>query len=138
MLILIPKLAFRISNPKSIFGQIWVEKVKVVCFAWKLAHKHTQYLEDLDSYFDISFLKFQTKISRILILILRLVLWNSKPKSIFWANLSGKSWILHFTWKLVHWVSWRCDCKNTEQGLEAKITMNNCIKCLLLLYFYHS
>ena len=41
---------------------MWAEKVKAVCFAWKLAHKHihTQYLEDVDSYFDISFLKFQT------------------------------------------------------------------------------
>ena len=54
--------SFLIANPKSIFGQIWAEKVKAVCFAWKLAHTHmhTQYLEDVDSYFDISFLKFQT------------------------------------------------------------------------------
>ena len=46
------------ANPKSIFGQIWAEKVKAVCFAWKLAHTHmhAQYLEDVD----ISFLKFQT------------------------------------------------------------------------------
>ena len=62
MLILIPTIFFWIVNPKSIFGQIWAEKVKAVCFAWKLAytHIHTQYLEDVDSYFDISFLKFQT------------------------------------------------------------------------------
>ena len=62
MLILIPTLVFWIANPKSIFGQIWTEKVKVVCFAWNLAHAHihTQYLKDVDSYFDISFLKFQT------------------------------------------------------------------------------
>ena len=62
MLILIPTLVFRIPNPKSIFGQIWTEKIKVVCFAWNLAHLyiHTQYLEDVDSYVDISFLKFQT------------------------------------------------------------------------------
>ena len=62
MLILIPTLVFWIANPKSIFGQIWTEKVKVVCFAWNLAnlHIHTQYLEDVDSYSDISFLKFQT------------------------------------------------------------------------------
>ena len=80
MLILIPSIVFWISNPKSIFGQIWAEQVKAVCFAWKLAHKHmhTQYLEDGDSYFDISFLKFQTWISRMLILILRLIFWNSK------------------------------------------------------------
>ena len=62
MLILIPTIFFWIANPKSIFGQIWAEKVKAVCFAWKLAHTHihTQYLEDVDSHFDISFLKFQT------------------------------------------------------------------------------
>ena len=62
MLILILTIVFWIANPKSIFGQIWAEKVKAIFFAWKLAHKHihTQYLEDVDSYFDISFLKFQT------------------------------------------------------------------------------
>ena len=77
-------------------------------------------------------------ISRMLILILRLVFWNSKPIFIFWANLSRKSWILHFAWNLVHKVSWGCDCQDTEKGLKAKIKMNNCIKCLLLLYFYRS
>ena len=62
MLILIPTIVFWIANPKSIFGQIWAQKVKAVFFAWELAHKHihAQYLEDVDSYFDISFLKFQT------------------------------------------------------------------------------
>ena len=122
MLILIPTLVFWIPNPKSIFGQIWAEKVKVVCFAWNLAnpHIHTEYLEDVDSYFDITFLKFQTYILRMLILILRLVFWNSKPKSIFWTNLNRKTWILHFAWKLVHRVSWGCDWKNTEQGLEER------------------
>ena len=62
MLILIPTTALWIVNPKSIFGQIWAEKVKAVCFVWKLAHTqiHTQYLEDVHSHFDISFLKFQT------------------------------------------------------------------------------
>ena len=57
----------------------------------------------------------------MLILILRLVFWNSKPKSIFWTNLSQKTWILHFAWRPVHRVSWGWDCKNTEQGLEEKI-----------------
>ena len=62
MLILIPTIVFWIANTKSIFGQIWTEKVKVDCFAWNLAHLHihTQYLEDVHSYFDISFLTFQT------------------------------------------------------------------------------
>ena len=37
MLILIPTLVFWISKPKSIFGQVWTKKVKVLCFVWKLA-----------------------------------------------------------------------------------------------------
>ena len=49
MLIFILALVFWISNPKSICGQVWDKRVKAVCFAWKLAH--TQYLEDVDSYF---------------------------------------------------------------------------------------
>ena len=57
-----PTIVFWIVNPQSIFGQIWAKKVKAVYFAWKFAHrhKHTQYLEGVDSYFNISFLKFQT------------------------------------------------------------------------------
>ena len=38
MLILILSLVFWTSYPKFILGQIWAEKVKVVCFAWKLAY----------------------------------------------------------------------------------------------------
>ena len=38
LLILIPTLVFWISNPKSIFGQISIENVKFVRFAWKLVH----------------------------------------------------------------------------------------------------
>ena len=39
LLILFPTLVFSISNPKSIFGQIWNEKRKAVQFGWKLAHR---------------------------------------------------------------------------------------------------
>ena len=42
MLILIPTLVFWIWNPKSIFGQIWAKKFKVVHFDWKLAHRVSQ------------------------------------------------------------------------------------------------
>ena len=44
------------------FGQFWAKKMKVVKFGGKLGHTtiHLQYLKDVDSYFDISFLKFQT------------------------------------------------------------------------------
>ena len=128
-MILVPRLVFFISNLKSICAEIRSLKVKAICFAWKLAHTiqtHTQTDKHTQS------------ILKMLILILRLVFWNSKPISIFWANLSRKSWILHFAWKLVHKVSWGCDCKDTEEGLEANIKMNNCIRCLLLLYFYRS
>ena len=38
MMTLLPTLVFWIFNPKSISGQIWAKKVKVVRFAWKLAH----------------------------------------------------------------------------------------------------
>ena len=123
---------------------------------------HTECRDDDDFYSNITFFSFQPKILfwpnldrklqscsfwlkigthvilRMLILILRLVIWNSKPKFIFWTNLSRKTWIPHSAWKLVHRVSWGCDCKNTEQGLEEKIKMKNCIKCLLLLYLYRS
>ena len=146
MLIIIPTLVFWISKPKFIFWQIWTEKVKVACFVWKWTHTHTHTyivsrrcwflfryrfsqmsnlnLEDSDSYSEISFLKLQIKLET--------------PKSIFWANLSRKNWILPFAWKLVHRVSCGCECKVTDQGLEAKIKMNNCNKCLLLLYFHRS
>ena len=42
MLILVPTLVFWISNPKSIFGQIWAKKVKVVRFDKKLIHMVSQ------------------------------------------------------------------------------------------------
>ena len=88
MLILIPILVFWISNPNSIFWQIWAEKFKSVF----PENWHTEYLQDVDSYSDISFLKFQTSILKMLIFILTLVFWNSKPKSIFWGKFkSAKS-----------------------------------------------
>ena len=74
IMILIPTLVFWISDPKSIFSENWSEKVKAICFTWKLArththtpththtHTHSHNLEDADSYFQISFLKFQTYI----------------------------------------------------------------------------
>ena len=119
----------------------------------------TQYLQDADSYSDISFLNFQpyfhfwvnlsqtikscpfclktgTKsISRMFVLILALVFWNSKPKSIFRENLSQKSQIVYFAWMLAHRVSQECDSQVTEEGLEAKTKMNNWIKCLFLTFF---
>ena len=42
LLILVPTLVLWISKTKSIFGQIWIEKLKVVQFGWKLAHRVSQ------------------------------------------------------------------------------------------------
>ena len=95
LLILIPTSVFSISNAKSILGQIWAEKVKVVCLAWKLthtlthAHAHacTHTHTHTSSYFNIS--------------ISNLNLEDADLLS-FGENLSRKSWILYFVWKLVH------------------------------------
>ena len=38
-LILFPIIVFWISKPKSIFGQVRIEKLKIVQFGWKLAHR---------------------------------------------------------------------------------------------------
>ena len=144
MLILIPTLFFSVWNPKSFFGQILAEKFKVVHFDWNLVHMvlpenwHTctcthSISKTLILISILAFSNFKPKSWGCW-----LVFWNSKPKSIFWTNLSQETWILYFAWKLVHRVSSGCDCKNTEQGLEEKIKMNNCVKCLLLLYLYRS
>ena len=53
-------------------------------------------------------------------------------------KFESKNWILHFAWRVKHRVSLGCDWKNTEEGLEEKIKIINCIKCLLLLYLYRS
>ena len=47
IIILIPTLVFWISNPKSIFGEIWSEKVKAICFVWKLAHTEREERESI-------------------------------------------------------------------------------------------
>ena len=103
MLILIPILVFWICKPKFVFGQVWIEKIRVIYFAWKLVPRyrhwyrqcwfwfqhwsyefsildlflgefrtkmskltilpenwHTWYLQNADSYSDISFLNFQS------------------------------------------------------------------------------
>ena len=105
MLILIPTLVFWISNPRSIFGQIWAKKVKVVCFDWKLVHMLSrdcwflfQYqfseFQNLNPFFGKFGLKklfvlpenwrtrtYTHSISKMLILISTLVFSNFKPKS---------------------------------------------------------
>ena len=75
------------------------QNIQTCLFAWKFPHRISRgywllfplyfpgipnlNLEDANFCFDISFLKFQ-------------------PKSIFWANLSWKSRIVYFVWKLPH------------------------------------
>ena len=36
------------------------------------------------------------------------------------TNLSQKSRVVYSAWKLTHSVSWGCDCKDTEDGLEQR------------------
>ena len=43
LLILVATLVFWISKPKSIFGQIWTGKLKVVQFGWKLASRGSRW-----------------------------------------------------------------------------------------------
>ena len=86
MLIFIPTLVFWISDPKSIFGQIWAKKVKLVHFTWKLVHV----------------------ISRFLILVPILVFWISKPKSIFGQICKFGPKNSKFLLKLAHRMSQRC------------------------------
>ena len=59
MLILIPTLVFWISNEKTMFGQIWARKVKIIHFGWKLAHMVSRGCWLLFQHF---FPEFQTKI----------------------------------------------------------------------------
>ena len=47
---------FRIFDTKSIFGQIWVKNIKKLFVLPE--NLHTEYLEEADSYADISFLNF--------------------------------------------------------------------------------
>ena len=131
-------------TPNPFLSKIGLQKSKLFVSPENChTRTYTQYLEDVDSYFDISFQISNLNLEDVdayseISEIMRLVFWNSRPKSFFWTNLSQKTWILHFAWKLVHRVSWGCDCKNGEQGLEEKSKMINCIKCLLLLYLHCS
>ena len=56
-IILTPTLVFKISNPKSIFGQIWAKKVTKLFVLPE--DGHIEYGEDADSHSDINFLKTQ-------------------------------------------------------------------------------
>ena len=57
MLVLILTLVFQIFNPKSIFSKFGPKKSQLS--VWP-ENWHTEYLKDVDSYSDISFLKFET------------------------------------------------------------------------------
>ena len=77
-----------IPIPKFIFGQIWVEKVKVVRFTWEMAHMISGRM--------------------LMILIPTLVFWVEKPESIFGQIWAAKIKDIHFGCKLAHRVSRRC------------------------------
>ena len=106
MLIFIPTLVFWISKPRSIFEQIWAEKVKVIHFGWWLVHRVSRRCWFLFRHYFSEFSNpihfwvnlgrkiqscpFWLKISTciiwhtwMLILIPTLVFWISDPKSIF-------------------------------------------------------
>ena len=124
MLILTSTLVFWMCNPKSIFGLIWVKKIKIVYFGWKLAHRASWGCW----FFWISYPKFifgqiwteKAKsslfclkisvwgISRMLILAATLVFWISIPKSIFGQIWAEKVKAVSFAWKLTHTVSQGC------------------------------
>ena len=72
LLILVPAFVFSISKPKSIFGQIWTEKLKVVQFDRKLS------------------------ISTMLTLIPTLLFSASNPKSFFGQIWAEKFKVVHF------------------------------------------
>ena len=72
LLILVPTFVFSISKPKSIFGQIWTEKLKVVQFDRKLS------------------------VSTMLTLIPRLLFSVSNPKSFFGQIWAEKFKVVHF------------------------------------------
>ena len=100
---------FEVPTKNSFLGKFRpnISKLSVLPEKW-----HTWYLENVNSYFNISFLNFQSKIhfwanwgqksqsclfclkigthgiSRMLILISALAFWISKPKSIFGQNLA--------------------------------------------------
>ena len=123
MIILIPTLVFWFPILTLFWGNLCEKK-------WKLSvlteNWHTWYIEDADSYSDISFLNFQSQIyfwvnlgrknqscqfclkigthgfSTMLILILTLVLWVSNPKSIFLFVLP-ENW---HTWYLKYAISY--------------------------------
>ena len=94
MLILIPTLIFWISNPKSIFGQIWAKISKVASFAGKLAHMVSRgYWFLLQRYFSefpaLNPFMGEIGLKNYIFDILtpKFFFSNSDPKSHFWASL---------------------------------------------------
>ena len=86
-----PDLILGIPRPKSTFGQICVEKVKVVCFFWKLAH-----LTSWRSWFQY----FQ----------------NSEPRINFWASLGQKK--LKLSLLPENWRTWYLGRTDSESGVR--------------------
>ena len=128
MAIFLPTLVFWISKPKSIFGQIWTKKVKVVCFAWKLVHMLSQscwflFQHELFQFQNLNpFLgKFGPKNSKLSSLAENWhteclddvdsysnIFFVSNPKSFFGQIWAKKFKVVHFDWKLAHMVYRGC------------------------------
>ena len=129
MLILIPILVFWICKPKFVFGQVWIEKIRVIYFAWKLVPRYRHWYRQCWFWFqhwsyefsilDLFLGELRQKcqswpfclkigthdISRMLILIRTLVFWISNPKSLFTQIWAKKVKVVRFPWTLAHMVS---------------------------------
>ena len=127
MLILISTLVFWIFNPKSIFGQVWAKKVKVVHLSWKFTHRISQgsWFLFCHYFFEVPtqnlFLgKFQSKKVKVVCFSWKLVygvsrgcwsycdisfFWISNPKSNIGQIWAEKVKAVRFAWKLTYSIS---------------------------------
>ena len=111
-LILVPILVFWILKPKCIFGQIRIEKLKVVQFGWKLAHRvsrrcwfvfqhYVSQFPTLNPFLD----KFGPKNSKLFILTENWHIWYIEDADSYSDN--GQIWAekvkaVCFAWKLAN------------------------------------
>ena len=130
----IPTLAFWVSDPKSIFGEIWAEKVKVVQFGWKFTHRVSRQCWFLFQHYFSQFStlnpfldKFGAKNSKLFILTKNSHTWYTENADFYSDNscfelstlntFLGKFWlkksnmfVLPENWHTCTYtqVSWRC------------------------------
>ena len=121
LLILVPILVFWISKPKSIFVQIRTEKLEVVQFGWKLAHRVSRQCWFLFQHYVSKFPTLNTFLDKFGSNNSDNSFLNCQPLDKFESkNLNSPLCLEAGTQSILE-----CDCKNTRQGLEEKIKMNN-------------